>query len=130
MTLPGMRRAYGIYVSWKSLLQDSRLFNDILLSDDPSVRYEFMLKPGRPMSKSFQPHIPTLAFNSDGETVFDNWRVLHGRSAFTGARRMCGGYGKGIVTKETRNANDSPSQSIETISYRDTAQATLATKRF
>ena len=24
--------------------------------------------------------------------VFDNWRVLHGRSAFTGNRRMCGGY--------------------------------------
>lgn len=25
-------------------------------------------------------------------TVFDNWRVLHGRSAFVGARRMCGAY--------------------------------------
>ncbi|KAK6849641.1 Trimethyllysine dioxygenase [Apiospora arundinis] len=24
--------------------------------------------------------------------IFDNWRVLHGRSAFTGVRRMCGGY--------------------------------------
>ncbi|OCK83340.1 Trimethyllysine dioxygenase [Lepidopterella palustris CBS 459.81] len=24
--------------------------------------------------------------------VFDNWRVLHGRSAFTGKRRVCGGY--------------------------------------
>ncbi|KAF2871889.1 hypothetical protein BDV95DRAFT_676828 [Massariosphaeria phaeospora] len=24
--------------------------------------------------------------------VFDNWRVLHGRSAFTGERRVCGGY--------------------------------------
>lgn len=24
--------------------------------------------------------------------IFDNWRVLHGRSAFTGIRRMCGGY--------------------------------------
>jgi len=24
--------------------------------------------------------------------IFDNWRVLHGRSAFTGNRRMCGGY--------------------------------------
>lgn len=27
-------------------------------------------------------------------TVFDNWRVLHGRSAFTGKRRVCGGYSK------------------------------------
>jgi trimethyllysine dioxygenase len=24
--------------------------------------------------------------------VIDNWRVMHGRSAFTGARRMCGAY--------------------------------------
>jgi trimethyllysine dioxygenase len=24
--------------------------------------------------------------------IFDNWRVLHGRSAFTGRRRICGGY--------------------------------------
>jgi trimethyllysine dioxygenase len=24
--------------------------------------------------------------------VFDNWRVLHGRSAFTGERRVCGAY--------------------------------------
>ncbi len=26
--------------------------------------------------------------------VFDNWRVLHGRSEFTGIRRICGGYSK------------------------------------
>jgi trimethyllysine dioxygenase len=24
--------------------------------------------------------------------VFDNWRVLHGRKAFTGERRICGAY--------------------------------------
>ncbi|KLU90080.1 trimethyllysine dioxygenase [Magnaporthiopsis poae ATCC 64411] len=24
--------------------------------------------------------------------IFDNWRVLHGRSAFVGTRRICGGY--------------------------------------
>ncbi|KAF2000084.1 Trimethyllysine dioxygenase [Amniculicola lignicola CBS 123094] len=24
--------------------------------------------------------------------VFDNWRVMHGRSGFTGKRRICGGY--------------------------------------
>lgn len=28
------------------------------------------------------------------QLVFDNWRMLHGRSAFTGKRRMCGGYSK------------------------------------
>lgn len=27
-----------------------------------------------------------------GGTVFDNWRILHGRTAFRGKRRMCGGY--------------------------------------
>jgi len=26
--------------------------------------------------------------------VFDNWRILHGRAAFTGKRRMCGGYSR------------------------------------
>lgn len=26
--------------------------------------------------------------------VFDNWRVLHGRSAFEGLRRICGAYSK------------------------------------
>ncbi len=38
-------------------------------------RHEYweQLKPGRPL-------------------IFDNWRVLHGRSAFTGKRRICGGY--------------------------------------
>ncbi|KAF2665852.1 Trimethyllysine dioxygenase [Microthyrium microscopicum] len=35
--------------------------------------YWEQLQPGRPL-------------------VFDNWRVLHGRSAFTGNRRVCGGY--------------------------------------
>lgn len=28
--------------------------------------------------------------------IFDNWRVLHGRSAFTGIRRICGAYSKSI----------------------------------
>ncbi|KAI4598947.1 hypothetical protein KJ359_002362 [Pestalotiopsis sp. 9143b] len=38
-----------------------------------SVEYWFQLKPGNLL-------------------VFDNWRVLHGRSAFTGIRRICGAY--------------------------------------
>ncbi|OQO07864.1 hypothetical protein B0A48_06655 [Cryoendolithus antarcticus] len=45
---------------------------DAILSDLHN-QYWFQLKPG------------TLL-------LFDNWRVLHGRSAFTGKRRMCGGY--------------------------------------
>ncbi|KZF19744.1 trimethyllysine dioxygenase [Xylona heveae TC161] len=35
--------------------------------------YWEQLQPGRPL-------------------IFDNWRILHGRSAFTGKRRLCGGY--------------------------------------
>ncbi|KAK4547531.1 hypothetical protein LTR36_000488 [Oleoguttula mirabilis] len=45
---------------------------DAMLSE-PKNQYWFQLKPGRML-------------------LFDNWRVLHGRSAFTGKRRMCGGY--------------------------------------
>lgn len=31
-------------------------------------------------------------------SVFDNWRMLHGRSAFTGKRRMCGGYSTFVLS--------------------------------
>lgn len=41
--------------------------------NDPKNQYWFQLKPGQTL-------------------LFDNWRVLHGRAAFTGKRRMCGGY--------------------------------------
>ncbi|KAI1007320.1 hypothetical protein K3495_g901 [Podosphaera aphanis] len=49
----------------------ARSFNSILNLD--SMQYKTQLKPGRPL-------------------IFDNWRVLHGRTAFTGKRRMCGAY--------------------------------------
>lgn len=45
---------------------------DALISK-PENQYVFQLQPGRPV-------------------IFDNWRCLHGRTAFTGKRRMCGGY--------------------------------------
>ncbi|KAF7558054.1 hypothetical protein G7046_g5911 [Stylonectria norvegica] len=38
-----------------------------------SNEYQFQLEPGRVV-------------------IFDNWRVLHGRTAFEGIRRICGGY--------------------------------------
>lgn len=41
----------------------------------PDLAYWSQLEPGRAL-------------------IFDNWRVLHGRSSFTGKRRMCGGYSK------------------------------------
>ncbi len=43
------------------------------LADDPELRWERRNPPGEAM-------------------VFDNWRVLHGRNAFTGARKLCGAY--------------------------------------
>lgn len=49
----------------------ARKFDEILKR--PESQYWAQLEPGRPL-------------------IFDNWRVLHGRSAFTGKRRMCGGY--------------------------------------
>ncbi|KIN05903.1 hypothetical protein OIDMADRAFT_189550 [Oidiodendron maius Zn] len=49
----------------------ARKFDAILKEDD--MQYWAQLKPGRPL-------------------IFDNWRVLHGRSAFSGKRRICGGY--------------------------------------
>lgn len=49
----------------------ARTWNAILKR--PEMEYWSQLKPGRPL-------------------IFDNWRVLHGRSAFTGKRRICGAY--------------------------------------
>ncbi|EKG20312.1 Taurine catabolism dioxygenase TauD/TfdA [Macrophomina phaseolina MS6] len=49
----------------------ARKWNELLKSAENE--YWEQLRPGRPM-------------------IFDNWRVLHGRSAFTGKRRLCGGY--------------------------------------
>ena len=60
----------------------ARKFDAILKEDD--MQYWAQLKPGRPL-------------------IFDNWRVLHGRSAFSGKRRICGGYGKS--TGPFRNGN-------------------------
>jgi trimethyllysine dioxygenase len=49
----------------------AKLYSDILHSEEFLVTVP--LRPGEPV-------------------VFDNWRVLHGRKAFEGRRRVCGGY--------------------------------------
>ncbi len=43
------------------------------LADDPAFQWRHALAPGEAV-------------------LFDNWRLLHGRTAFTGRRHMCGGY--------------------------------------
>lgn len=48
-----------------------RAFDEI--ANEPSMQWRHVLQPGEAM-------------------LFDNWRVLHGRAAYTGRRRMCGGY--------------------------------------
>lgn len=48
-----------------------RVFEDI--ANDPAMQWRHVLRPGEAL-------------------LFDNWRVLHGRAAYTGVRRMCGGY--------------------------------------
>ncbi|KAI1104280.1 Trimethyllysine dioxygenase [Jackrogersella minutella] len=51
--------------------QAARKWHEILTRE--SMEYWFQLEPGNLL-------------------IFDNWRVLHGRSAFTGVRRICGAY--------------------------------------
>ena len=68
----------------------ARKFNDII--KDPASEYWVKLNPGRPISKN--PSALGASTISYIITVFNNWRVLHGRAAFTGKRRMCGGYSK------------------------------------
>jgi trimethyllysine dioxygenase len=43
------------------------------LTNDPAMQWRHALRPGEAM-------------------LLDNWRVLHGRAAYSGRRRMCGGY--------------------------------------
>ncbi len=43
------------------------------LANDPDRQWRHVLAPGEAM-------------------LFDNWRVLHGRTSYTGVRRMCGAY--------------------------------------
>ena len=65
--------------SWRSLnaierwYQAAREWTRILRMKEFEMRVQ--LKPGQPV-------------------IFDNWRYLHGRTGFTGNRRVCGGYSK------------------------------------
>lgn len=49
-----------------------------------------VMEIGTAVSESFLS--PANWGEADDGAVFDNHRVLHGRSSFTGERRLCGGY--------------------------------------
>lgn len=49
----------------------ARVWQELLASQE--FQWEVQLLPGKPI-------------------IFDNWRILHGRRAFEGQRRICGGY--------------------------------------
>lgn len=82
-TLSGDQGTIGIWYraarQWVEILRRGR------------SEYWEQLRPGRALSKRFFPYSYPVVLTF---AVFDNWRILHGRSAFTGQRRMCGGYGK------------------------------------
>ena len=55
--------------------------------------YWVQLKPGRVLSKfACRTDVTNGWAYVQFFAAFDNWRILHGRSAFTGDREMCGGY--------------------------------------
>ena len=64
----------------------------------PKNVYWFQLKPGKVLSmyQSLSQIACLAATDQIYGIVFDNWHVLHGSSAFTGKRRMCGGYSKSL----------------------------------
>ena len=69
----------------------------------PDGEYWEQLRPGGPLSKLQSWGIRTFEERiiDCGTLVFDNWRVLHGRSTFTGKRRMCGGYSEFSLSLST-----------------------------
>ncbi|KAG9236755.1 hypothetical protein BJ875DRAFT_455614 [Amylocarpus encephaloides] len=73
----------------------ARKFDQILKRKD--MEYWAQLEPGRPL-------------------IFDNWRVLHGRSAFTGKRRICGGYiNRDDYISRWRNTNFSREEALQQV---------------
>lgn len=70
-----------------------------------SMEQWFQLEPGTPMSASKnKPRVLVYVLsgtnNPVNDVVFDNWRMLHGRSSFVGKRRMCGAYSESFFRLE------------------------------
>jgi trimethyllysine dioxygenase len=89
----GIEPAPGVtYDDW---FEAARLWNEIIAHK----KNEFweQLVPGRPLSMYLFLPAPGILWclwkaRLLTEVVFDNWRVMHARSSFTGKRRMAGGY--------------------------------------
>jgi trimethyllysine dioxygenase len=78
----------------------ARIWDSIL--KDKAMQYHFQLTPGTVLSEHSEiaMQLATLTF-----VVFDNWRVLHGRTAFEGIRRMSGAYSQCIHLAHFRTAS-------------------------
>ena len=85
----------------------ARVFERIIR--DKESEYWLPMKPGTMLSESCltaqrrQMRGGVVAWHDadwDVSIVINNWRVMHGRSSFTGARRMCGAY---VGTDEWRS---------------------------
>jgi trimethyllysine dioxygenase len=62
-----------------------------LLPPDEMGRFYDALRAFEALARD--PRLHWVRRNPPGEAMlFDNWRVLHGRNAFTGRRHMCGAY--------------------------------------
>lgn len=72
--------------------QAARKWDEILRSKESE--FWFQLEPGRVLSKCARNYSNSVVILKLFLIVFDNWRVLHGRSAFEGLRRICGAYSK------------------------------------
>lgn len=90
ITTTGPRRRTGVRSSRRN---GTRLHGTLMRS-----RSERTWKSGRNLNPERHWVCVYLNWNmrtqlTNWHTVFDNWRMLHGRSQFVGKRRMCGGYG-------------------------------------
>jgi trimethyllysine dioxygenase len=83
-----------IFERWAT---SAKAFNDIV--NNPGMQYWEQLRPGRALSEWWKAtsFLFLETHNADNLIVFNNWRILHGRSAFTGKRRICGGYSKSFL---------------------------------
>ncbi|KAK4104857.1 Trimethyllysine dioxygenase [Parathielavia hyrcaniae] len=85
----------GTGKSVEAWYEAARKWDQILRSQE--MQYQFKLTPGTVL-------------------IFDNWRVLHGRTAFEGIRRICGGYiNRDDFISRFRNTNYGHESSVERI---------------